>query len=447
MSIPPLFLGRLQFTACLAFLALFMALALALSWLLLYFKLRARFTGNAGWTAAYRFWVRIFALAFVLALASAVPVLLQIGTIWSGLMDKIGNVAGPLLGFAILSVFALKSCFLGVMLFGQRRVSEGVHTLAVFMVALGHLATAFWVLALVSWMQTPDGAVAVDGRFQVYDWAKVVFNPSLGWNIGLMALGAMLAAAFLVMGVTAWQALRRPLDDGERLSFRAALGLACVTVLLFGPVGVGAGKNIAHYQPAKAAAAAAYWHEGDPPDLVLAAWPDQEAAVNRGAWVWHGAAAPWLGRNVNGHFLALENYANMQPPVALTFWSLRLAILLVLVMGLLAWATLFKLRGRGFDPAALPQRWLRVLSSTTFAGALLVIAGWIFTIVGLQPYAVNGAVTQAEILGPASPRSLLYGTVGYAVLYGALLTAFVRMLFHAARYGVVPVRKTAGAAA
>ncbi|CAM3471078.1 Cytochrome ubiquinol oxidase subunit I [Bordetella sputigena] len=445
MSIPPLFLGRLQFIACLAFVALFMALALALSWLLLYFKLRARATGDAGWTAAYRFWVRIFALAFILALASGVPVLLQLGTIWSGLMDKIGNVAGPLLGFAVLSVFALKSCFLGVMLFGQRRVSEAVHTLSVLMVALGHVATAFWVLALVSWMQTPDGAVVVDGRFQIYDWAKVVFNPSLGWTIGSTTLGALLAAAFLIMGITAWQALRRPLDDGQRLGFRAALGLACISVVLLVPVGIGMGKLTAHYQPAKAAAALAYWHEGDPPDLVLLGWPDADLSANRGAWTVRGAAARWLGRNVNGHFLALENYANMQPPVALTFWSLRAIVILAGLMACAAWATLFKLRKRGFDPSFLSRRWLRTLAAMTFAGGALVVFGWVFTIVGLQPYAVNGAITQSEILGTASPRSLLYGTLGYMVLYGVLFTAFVRMLFHAARYGVVPVRKAAGA--
>lgn len=446
MSIPPLFLGRLQFIASLAFVALFMALAMALSWLLLYFKLRARASGDAGWTAAYRFWVRIFALAFVLALASGVPVLLQLGTVWSGLMDKIGNVAGPLLGFAVLSVFALKSCFLGVMLFGQRRVSDTVHTLSVLMVALGHLATAFWVLALVSWTQTPDGAVAVDGRFQIYDWTKVVFNPSLGWTLGATALGALLTAAFLIMGITAWQALRRPLDDGERLGFRAALGVACIAVVLLAPVAIATGKLIAHYQPAKAAAALAYWHEGDPPDLVVLGWPDAATASNRDAWTLHGAGARWLGRNVNGHFLALENYANMQPPVALTFWSLRIVAILALLMACLAWATLFKLRKHGFDPSFLPARWLRALGLMTFSGAALVVFGWIFTVVGLQPYAVNGAVTQSEVLGTASPRALLYGTLGYVVVYGLLSTAFVRMLFHAARYGVVPVRKAAGAA-
>jgi cytochrome d ubiquinol oxidase subunit I len=447
MDLPPLFLGRVQFTVCLAFLALFTALALALSWLLLFFKLRARFGGHSGWIAAYRFWVRIFALAFVLALASSVPVLLQLGTIWSGLMDKIGNVAGPMLGFAVLSVFALKSCFLGVMLFGQRRVSEAVHMLSVFMVALGQLAAAFWVMALASWLQTPAGAVAIEGHYQVYDWTKAVFNPSLGVTLMVNLLVSALTAAFLIMGITAWQALRRPLDDGERLGFRAALVVACFAIVALVPVGVRTGKMIAHYQPAKAAAAAAYWHEGDSPDLVLFGWPDSATSSTLGSISIRDAGARWLGRNVNGHYQALENFSGMQPPVALTFWSLRAFVGLAVLMFLAAWLTLIRLRKRGLDPSFLSRGWLHALSCMTFAGALAVVAGWVFTWVGMQPYAVNSAITQSEVLGPASARALLYGTLGYLVLYGALLSAFVGMLFHAARYGVVPVRKAARAMA
>lgn len=442
MSLPPLFLGRVQFTVCLSFLALALALVLALAWVLLFFKLRARATGNVGWTVAYRFWVRIFALAFVLALASSVPVLLQLGTIWSGLMDKIGNVAGPLLGFAVLSVFAVKSCFLGVMLFGQRRVSETLHTLSVFMVALGQLVAAFWVLALLSWMQTPDGATAIDGRYQIYNWSAVVFNPSLGWTLGMTLLGSALTVAFLIMGITAWQALRRPLDDGERLGFKAALVLACGAIVVLVPVGMGAGKMIAHYQPAKAAAAAGYWHEGDSPDVVLFGWPDVRTASNLASWSIRGAGARWLGRGVNGNYQALENFSGMQPPVALTFWSLRVMIGLAALMFAVAWITLLKLRKRGLDPSFLGRGWLRMLSGMTFAGAAAVVAGWWLTVVGLQPYIVNGAITQTEVLGPASPQALFYGTLGYLALYGLLLTAFIGMLFHAARYGVVPVRKT-----
>jgi len=447
MILPPLLLGRVQFTVCLGFLAFFVALGLALSWLLLYFKLKARFSGNAGWTAAYRFWVRIFALAFVLTLAAAVPVLVQLGTIWSGLMDRIGNVAGPLLGFAVLSVFALKSCFLGVMLFGQRRVPEWVHTLAVFMVALGQLVAVFFVLALVSWMQTPDGAVALDGRYQVFDWMAVLINPSLKLTVGINLLLAALTVCFMIMGITAWQALRRPLDDGERLGFRAALVIACLAIVALAPAGLKAGQMIAHYQPAKAAAAAAFWHDGDSPDLVLFAWPDAETGSNLASVSITGAAERWLGRNVNGKLLALENFSGMQPPVAITFWSLRIMVVMWALMFVAAWVTLLRLRKRGLDPAVLSRGWLRVLSALTFSGGIVLLAGWVLTLAGLQPFIVNGAVTQTEVLGAATGRGLMYGTVGYILLYGLLLWAFVSMLFHAARYGVVPVRKFARAAA
>jgi cytochrome d ubiquinol oxidase subunit I len=448
MSVTPLFLGRVQFTVCLSFFLLFMALALALSWLLLYFKLRAHYgkTSKAqDWMNAYRFWVRVFALTVVLTLAAAAPVLLQLGTIWSGLMSRVGNIAGPLLGLIALCGFVLKSCFLGVMLFGQQRISERLHTLSVLVVALGHLVIMFWIVALVSWMQTPSGAVAVDGRYQIYDWLQVVFNPSMGWTLGMSILSALLAAAFLMMGTLAWQALRRPLDEGERAGFRSALGLACATTLLLFPLGAGTGTMIAHHQPAKAAAVAAYWHEGDAPDMVLLGWPDTRLAATRAALVVPRAAAPWLGRSAHGHFLALENYANMQPPVALTFWLFRLVVLLALLMLLSAWWVFVKLRQQHLNPTFLPESWLRILVGMSGAGGVMVLAGWIFTFVGLEPYVVNHAITQTEVLGPALPLALWVGTFGFAALYIILLIIFVRMLSHAASHGVVPVHKKMGA--
>ena len=228
MDISTLSLARAQFVTSLSFLALFLSVALALAWILLFFKLRARMSGNGGWTAAYRFWVRIFALSFVLTLAASVPVLIQLGSLWAGLMDKRQPAA--------------------------LRHPVGLHpaSSAVLMVAVGQLVVAvFWVLALQSWMQTPDGALLVDGRYQVYDWAAVVFNPSIGWRMAQVALGSALAAAFLIIGVTALQALRRPLSDGERCAFKAALVIAAAAALLQGPAVVGAAQVMAKYQPAR----------------------------------------------------------------------------------------------------------------------------------------------------------------------------------------------------
>ncbi|MBB1628087.1 cytochrome ubiquinol oxidase subunit I [Achromobacter sp. UMC71] len=444
MDISTLSLARAQFVASLSFLALFLAVALALAWVLLFFKIRARVSGQGGWTAAYRFWVRIFALSFVLTLAACVPVLIQIGSLWAGLMDKIGNIAGPLLGYGILSVFILKSCFLGVMLFGQRRVSDGAHTLAVLMVAVGQLVALFWVLALQSWMQTPDGAVLVDGRYQVYDWVAVVLNPSVGWRMAVVVVGSALAAAFLMMGVTAMQALRRPLDDGERCTFKTGLAIAALAAVLQIPVATGAGQMVAQYQPAKAAAAAGYWESGAEPRLVVFGWPDARAHTNVGDWTWRNAGGMWLHRNEDGTYQGLDKYSGMLPPVALTFWSLRVAAGLGLLMLAVSWITFLWTWRRGLDVAVLPPWWQRVLCGMMFSGGIAVVAGWWVSIIGLQPFAVNGTVTQSEILGAVSSSTVLYGLLGYGLLYALLLAAFAGMLFHAARYGVVPVRKLSG---
>lgn len=441
MDISTLSLARAQFVASLSFLALFLAVSLALAWVLLFFKIRARWSGHGGWTAAYRFWVRIFALAFVLALAASVPVLIQIGSLWAGLMDKIGNVAGPLLGYGILSVFILKSCFLGVMLFGQRRVSDAAHTLAVLMVALGQLVAVFWVLALQSWMQTPDGAVLVDGRYQVYDWTAVVLNPSVGWRMASVIVGSALAASFLMMGVTALQALRRPLGDGERSAFKTALVIAVVAAFLQLPVAMGAGQMVAKLQPAKAAAAAGFWQSGPEPQLVLFGWPDARAHTNVGDLTLRNAGGMWLHRNPDGTYQGLDKYSGMLPPVALTFWSLRVAAGLGLLMLAVACATFLWTCRRGMDPSALPHWWQRVLCGMMFSGGIAVVAGWWTSVIGLQPFAVNGTITQSEVLGTVASSTVLYGLIGYGVLYALLLAAFAGMLFHAARYGVVPVRK------
>jgi cytochrome bd ubiquinol oxidase subunit I len=446
MDMTPLLLAEIQFLASFSFLALFMALALALSWMLLFFKLRARLTGEAGWTAAYRFWVRIFALCFVLALAACLPVLAQLGSLWGGLMDKIGNVAGPLLGYAVLSVFVLKSCFLGVMLFGQRRVSDTVHTLSVLMVALGLLLAAAWMAAVHSWMQTPDGVAMVDGRYQVYDWFQVIFNPSFGWSLLLTVLSALLAASFLIMGVTALQALRRPPGEGERCAFKTALIVAVLASLLQALAASGMGDVVSRYQPVKAATLAGYWHSGDEPELILLGWPDASTQTNRVLLAIHGTGGRWLGRDDKG-YLGLDKFTGPRPPVALSFWLLRVSALLAMLMGVVSVLTLMRTLRRRMDLAALGLYWRKTLVGMSFSGGLLVVLGWCVSLVGLLPYVVNRSINLSDVFSPTAPSALLLSIAGYAALYAVLIAAFLGMLLHAVRYGVVPVRKTTGATA
>ncbi len=425
---------------------LFLTIELGLAWVLLYFKLRWRGPNHAAWIAAYRFWVRVFALAFILSFASCLPVLIQFGSLWPALMEKIGDVAGPLLAAGVLSTFIFKSCFLGAMLFGQRYLSDKAHTLVVFMVAVGVAVSAFWLLALLSWTHTPTGAQFIDGQYQVQDWWAILFNPALPWYAALFVLVAVLTTSFLMIGLIAAQSLRRPVDESERLVFKSAVWLAAICVVLQGMAVVGSGHMTAHHQPARAAATAAYWHSGQPADLVLFAWPDARKSANLHAWRLPKMGDFWLGRDQAGALRGLDQFSGMSPPVTATFWSFRLALVVGMLMMAAAWLTVWRARRVEYDPGAL-SRWGRhVLKAMTFSGWVLLLAGMAHILLGALPYAVNGTVTMTEVLGSASVQTLVGGYVAYLVLYLLLFVSFFQLLRHIARYGVVPVARRRGRA-
>lgn len=441
MDITLLAWTRTQFLGTLGFLVFFMSISVGLAWMLLFFKWRSGRGHSVAWMTAYRFWVRIFALALVLVMGAGLALLFQLGGLWAGLMERVGNVAGPLLGYAVISVFIFKSCFLGVMLFGQRRVSEAMHTFAVAMVAVGQCVALFWLLILQGWLENPVGARLFEGRFQVYDWAAIILNDSLWWRVGLLACSAALAAAFLIMGLTAGLALRRKLEEGERVAFRSALFVAAIASLLqFGFMGVSY-QSIVQHQPARAAAIAGYWDTGAPPDLVLMAWPDAAGQTNRGVWRIRDAGDFMLAHDSQGQGMALDRFSGMRPPVAATFLTWRVMVVAGVLMIIVAWAVALRTRRRGFDPAVLSRRSLHLLSGAMCLGAITCVLRVSGDFLGMAPYMVQNAVTQMEVLGAMPRQSLVMATIGYGALYVVLGGAFFVMLFHAARYGVVPVRR------
>jgi cytochrome d ubiquinol oxidase subunit I len=439
-------LSQIQFFLSLSFMSLFLVIELGLAWVLLYFKVRSHGAGHARWTAAYRFWVRVFALALVLTLASSMPVLIQFGSLWPSLMDRIGEVAGPLLAVSILTTFIFKSCFLGAMLFGQRRLPERTHTMMVLMVAFGATLSALWLIVLQSWMQTPAGVSLVDGQYRVTDWLGVMFNPSFGWSAGLLTATGVLTAAFLMLGVTARQSFRRSLDESERLVFKTGLVMAMAGVVVLALAAAGMGRVVAQHQPAKAAATAAYWHSGSAPDLALFGWPDAGGQRNRAALELPGAARSWLGRDDKGQLRGLDEFSGMSPPVAFTFWSFRVMVIMSVLMGLLSWLTFFRLRKKHFDPAALPVAWRRVWVAMTFSGWVVCVSGLGHILFGLYPYAVNSTITISEISGATRPNMLLGSIAAYCVVYGLFLVGFLQLLKHIASYGVVPIARRRGRA-
>ncbi|MEO6985066.1 MAG: cytochrome ubiquinol oxidase subunit I [Paralcaligenes sp.] len=446
MTNSALWLSQIQFFLSLGFLSLFLVIELGLAWVLLFFKLCAHRSGQSAWTTAYRFWVRVFALAFILTFAASMPVLIQFGSLWPSLMDKIGEIAGPLLAAAIVTTFIFKSCFLGAMLFGQSRLSDRMHTLVVFMVALGVTLAAGWMVVLLSWMQTPDGANMIDGQYHVVSWTGVLLNPSAGWYAALFAVSAALSVAFLMLGVTVGQTLRRPLDESERLVFKMALVVAMTAVLLQGAAGWGAAGVIARHQPAKAAATAGYWHSGVQPGLVLFGWPDAASQRNLFAWEWRHAGGRWLGRDAKGQLQGLDKFSEKSPPVALVFWSFRLTVMVGLLMLAASWLTYFRVRKKEFDPGMLSVRWRRFLRLMMFSGWVGCLTGLAYSLFGLYPYAVNQTVTLSEIASATDWTVLLGAGMAYLLFYAALMLGFLQLLRHIARYGVVPVARRRGRA-
>ena len=194
-------LSRLQFALNISFHILFPTVTIALGWFLFYFKLRSNLTGHPVWMRIYHFWVRVFALTFALGVVSGVTMSFQFGTNWPGFMEKAGNVAGPLLGYEVLTAFFLEATFLGIMLFGMRKVPNWLHTLATFVVAAGTTLSAFWILSLNSWMQTPQGHEVIDGVIYAKDWSAIIFNPSFPYRFTHMLLASGLTASFLFASV------------------------------------------------------------------------------------------------------------------------------------------------------------------------------------------------------------------------------------------------------
>src|SRR5262244_598821 len=203
-----LLLSRAQFGLNIGFHILFPTLTIALAWILLYFRIRYARTADAAWLATYKLWTKVFALTFALGVVSGITMSFQFGTNWPGYMNKAGNIAGPLLGFEVLTAFFLEASFLGVMLFGRDRVPAWLHTVSALAVAIGTTVSAFWILALNSWMQTPQGYSIIAGELHAADWFAIIFNPSLPYRLAHMLVASGLTACFLVAGLSAYQLLR-----------------------------------------------------------------------------------------------------------------------------------------------------------------------------------------------------------------------------------------------
>jgi len=348
-----LVLARIQFAANISFHILFPTITIALGWLLLFFKVQYKRTADIGWINAYQFWVKIFALTFALGVVSGITMSFQFGTNWPGFMETVGNVAGPLLAYEVLTAFFLEATFLGIMLFGSQRVPSWVHTLATFLVAFGTTMSAFWILVLNSWMHTPAGFEMIDGVAHVTNWSEVIFNPSFPYRLTHMLLASGLTACFLVAGVSAYRVLRNDHTAGVRKAMKSAIVGAALIIPMQIVVGDLHGLNTLEHQPAKIAAMEGVWDTQTGAPLLLFALPDEEAKQNHYELGIPALASLILTHDVNGEIKGLNSFERT-PPVKPLFFGFRVMVGIGMLMLIVSWYAAFRLfKGQQFQPLLL----------------------------------------------------------------------------------------------
>ena len=433
----PLILSRIQFAANISFHILFPTITIALGWVLLFFKLRFNRTGDEKWMDAYRFWVKVFALSFALGVVSGITMSFQFGTNWPGFMESVGNIAGPLLAYEVLTAFFLEAAFLGIMLFGFRRVPGWLHTTATFLVAFGTTLSAFWILVLNSWMHTPAGYEVIDGVVHATDWMAIIFNPSLPYRLTHMLLASGLTVAFLIAGISALRWIWGDRGDEVRATLRFGATLGAVLIPLQIYAGDMHGLNTLEHQPAKVAAMEGNWETQGNVPLVLFALPDQEARENRMEIAIPNVASLILTHSLDGEVPGLNDFVAADgtpehPPVAPVFFSFRIMVGMGMAMLALSWSALwFMRRGRGVE--GLPRPWIYAFAAMGFSGWIATLAGWYVTEIGRQPWLVTGVLTTKEAVGPITGGMVASSLVAYLLVYAVLMAAYLGTLTYLAR--------------
>lgn len=433
-----LLLSRIQFAANISFHILFPTITIALGWVLLFFKIRYSQTGQERWMEAYRFWVKIFALSFAMGVVSGITMSFQFGTNWPGFMEKVGNIAGPLLAYEIMTAFFLEAVFLGIMLFGFRRVPNWVHTGATFLVAFGTLMSTFWIIVLNSWMHTPQGFEMRDGVAHATDWFAIIFNPSMPYRFAHMVLASFLTVSFLIAGVSAFRWLIGGRTEGVRVALKTAVFGAALLMPVQIFLGDMHGLNTKEFQPAKVAAMEGHWETGGNVPLILFALPDQEARENRFEIGIPNLASFILTHEWDGVVKGLNDFVAedgtvLHPRVAPVFWSFRVMIGTGMAMLLLSWVASFMMLRRKRGVEGLPKPMLYALVGMSFSGWIATLAGWYTTEIGRQPWLVQGVMTTAEAVADVPAPMVLSTLIAYLVVYGLLLSAYIYVIFYLAR--------------
>ena len=412
----PVLLSRVQFAWVVAWHILLPAFTIGLASYVAVLEGLHFASGRAVYLRLSNFWIRIFAVSFGMGVVSGIVMPFQFGTNWSRFSDATANVLSPLFAYEGLIAFFLEAAFLGVLLFGRNLVPRWAHFLAALMVAAGTLLSAFWILAANSWMQTPAGYKLFDGRFFPTDWPAIIFNPSFPYRFAHCVVAFYVTTGFVVAGVAAYYLLRERFVEEGRTMLSMALWLLSVLVPLQIFLGDQHGLNTLEYQPAKLAAIEARWHTKSRVPLTLFAIPDEQAAANRYAIDIPDLGSLILTHDPNGTVRGLADWPRDEwPPVAVPFFAFRIMVGIgLLMLALVAVSWWLRARGRLFTSAWF----LRACAWFAPLGFVAVIAGWVTTEVGRQPWTVYGVLRTAQSVTPSlTGLDVAVSLIGYACVY------------------------------
>lgn len=413
-------LARLQFAFTISFHIIFPAITIGLASYLAILEGLWLWRRDSVYRDLYHFWLKIFAVNFAMGVVSGLVMAYQFGTNWSSFSRFAGSITGPLLSYEVLTAFFLEAGFLGVMLFGWKKVGPGLHFFATIMVAFGALISASWILASNSWLQTPRGFEVIDGRVVPVHWLQVIFNPSFPYRLAHMTVAAYLATALFVGAAGAWHALRGRATAATRRMLSMALWMAVVVSPIQMVLGDAHGLNTLKYQPAKIAAIEGNWTHtpGKSVPLILFGLPDMQAETTR-----YAIEVPYLGSLILTHDLygqlpALKDFAPQdRPNSGIVFWTFRVMVGLALLMLLLGlWSLVLRWRGRLFESPLF----LRFATLMGPAGLIAILAGWLTTEIGRQPWLIYGVMRTRDAVSNHSALELSTTLILFVVMYCAV---------------------------
>ena len=442
----PLFLARVQFAFTVSFHFFFPAFSIGLASYLAVLEGLWLKTGKQLYLDLFKYWLKIFAIAFAMGVVSGIVMSYQFGTNWSVFSDLAGPVIGPLMAYEVLTAFFLEAGFLGVMLFGMNRVGKKLHFAATCMVAIGTFISAFWILSVNSWMHTPTGfEMGANGQFLPGpSWWDIVFNPSFPYRLVHTVMAAYLTTAFVVGGVGAWHLLKDRANLHARKMFSMAMWMAAIVTPLQIFAGDMHGLNTLEHQPQKVMAMEGHYQSHpDGAPLILFGIPDSEAKTVRYAIEIPKASSLILKHDPNAPLAGLDTIPDdEEPPVGVVFWSFRVMVGIGFAMlGVGMWSLLARFSGKLYD-----WRWLhRAALVMAPSGFIAVLAGWITTEVGRQPYVIYGLLRTADAASPldapAVAASLLAFILVYFTVFGIGVWYILRLMSHTPHVGELGVKR------